>query len=129
MRVVIDTNLLVAAFFNKKSASARILDRDIDILWTEEIRKEMEKILGNIKADKKYRDFLEKALFREENKIENPPKVRAVREDPADNKFLGCALKGKAHLIVSNDRHLLDLKEFKGMPIMRSVEALKKIKN
>jgi uncharacterized protein len=48
--------------------------------------------------------------------------VYAVAADPDDNHILECAMDGKADLIVSNDRHLLDLKEYAGMPIVGSVD-------
>ena len=48
--------------------------------------------------------------------------VYAVAADPDDNHILECAIDGKADLIVSNDRHLLDLKEFAGVPIVGSVD-------
>jgi predicted nucleic acid-binding protein len=43
-------------------------------------------------------------------------KVQAVTADPDDNSILECPVDGKADLIVSNDHHLLDLKEFAGIP-------------
>lgn len=46
-RVIIDTNLLIAAYFNKRSASFKILEKaregEIKILWTESIKKEGER--------------------------------------------------------------------------------------
>lgn len=47
--------------------------------------------------------------------------VYAVAADPDDNHILECAIDGKADLI-SNDRHLLDLKEYAGMAIVASVD-------
>ena len=38
--------------------------------------------------------------------------------DPTDNKFLGCALEGRADYIVSRDPHLLNLKHFHGIQIV-----------
>ena len=41
-----------------------------------------------------------------------------VPEDPADERVLACALDAGADLIVSGDRHLLDLGSFQGIPIL-----------
>lgn len=48
------------------------------------------------------------------------PKVKLlVIEDEADNRILGCAIAGKAHIIISSDNHLLKLKEYKNIPIQK----------
>ena len=41
-----------------------------------------------------------------------------IKEDPEDDKFLECAVAGKADFIVSGDKHLLKLKEFHGIKII-----------
>jgi putative PIN family toxin of toxin-antitoxin system len=38
--------------------------------------------------------------------------------DPTDNKFLEAAVAGKVDFIVSGDSHLLELKSFRGLPII-----------
>ena len=49
--------------------------------------------------------------------VEPRRRVRVVRADEADNRILECALAARADRIVSGDRHLLDLEEFRGIPI------------
>jgi len=133
-KIVVDTNLLVAAFFNKKSSSFKILEMaekgKIKLLWTKPIRNEARLILGNIKRAVKSKTGNQKILkniFQNENKVENPPQIDVIKEDPEDNKFLGCALKGKAKMIVSNDQHLLKVRKLKGIPILTPSEAVKNI--
>lgn len=41
-----------------------------------------------------------------------------VSADPDDDKFLRCALEAGAVYVVSGDRHLLDLREYEGIPIV-----------
>ena len=41
-----------------------------------------------------------------------------VKEDPSDNKFLYLAAAAKAKYLVSGDKHLLALGEFKGIKIV-----------
>ena len=48
--------------------------------------------------------------------------VDVLKEDPADNRILECAVDGKADIIVSNNHHLLDLKTHAGIPIVASVD-------
>jgi predicted nucleic acid-binding protein len=44
--------------------------------------------------------------------------VSVVRDDPSDNRVLECAEAGDADVIVSGDRHILELGSFKGIPIV-----------
>jgi len=48
--------------------------------------------------------------------------VHAVSEDESDNRILECAAAGEAHLVVFGDRHLLRLKSFEGIGIVRPVD-------
>ena len=49
-----------------------------------------------------------------------------IKNDPADNQILACAVSGKADLIISGDRrHLLPLKEYEGIPIIAPVDFLR----
>jgi len=50
--------------------------------------------------------------------------VLVIVADPTDNKFLEAAVAGKVDVIVSGDRHLLDLKEFRSIPIVTGREFL-----
>jgi putative PIN family toxin of toxin-antitoxin system len=43
--------------------------------------------------------------------------VKAVR-DPDDNKILECALEAKAEVVLSFDKDLLDMKEYKGIKMI-----------
>jgi putative PIN family toxin of toxin-antitoxin system len=55
-------------------------------------------------------------------KIKN--ELQVVADDPDDDKIIECALAGEAAHIVSGDRHLLDIKEYKGIVIIRANEFL-----
>ena len=50
-----------------------------------------------------------------------------IIEDPFDNLFLALASENKAHLIISGDNHLLDLKEYDHIHIVTPAEACKVI--
>ena len=133
MKIIMDTNLLVAAFFNKRSASAGLInlakEGKVDILWSDDIRREAEFILGNIKksvGNKRFKLSLDK-VFKEKNKVEDTPDLRIVKDDSEDDKFLECAKKGRPDIIVSNDSHLLKVGEFENIPILTSKKALNKI--
>ena len=47
-----------------------------------------------------------------------------IINDPSDDAVLACAIGAKADLIVSGDRHLLDLKELQGIRMVTAAEAV-----
>lgn len=55
-------------------------------------------------------------------RVEISGTVKVIVADPDDDKFIECAIVGKAEAIVSGDRHLLELDEYKGIPIMTAAE-------
>jgi putative PIN family toxin of toxin-antitoxin system len=50
--------------------------------------------------------------------------LHVVADDRDDDKIIECAIAGKAAYIVSGDRHLLDMKEYEGIAILRANEFL-----
>lgn len=61
-------------------------------------------------------------VFRLATTVVEPDQRLAVVQDETDNRFLGCALEcaveGEAGLIVSGDRHLLNVGEFQGIRLL-----------
>ena len=55
-------------------------------------------------------------------------KVNVVKDDSDDNKFIEAALEGKADYIVTQDRHLLNIKEFEGIKMVTPKEFLRILK-
>jgi putative PIN family toxin of toxin-antitoxin system len=53
--------------------------------------------------------------------------VDAINEDPADNEVLACALSAGADIIITGDKHLLALGEYKGTKISTSAGFLESI--
>ena len=53
--------------------------------------------------------------------------VAPITEDPSDNMFINCALASRSDWIVSGDQHLLKLKQFETIRIVKPIEFLKMI--
>ncbi|MBI4130649.1 putative toxin-antitoxin system toxin component, PIN family [Candidatus Roizmanbacteria bacterium] len=53
--------------------------------------------------------------------------LTVIRQDPTDNKILECARDAKVDYIITGDKHLLQLKRFGGIEIVRPGEFLKKM--
>ncbi|MDA0241807.1 MAG: putative toxin-antitoxin system toxin component, PIN family [Chloroflexi bacterium] len=58
--------------------------------------------------------------------ISRPP-LPIVKADPDDDLFLVCAIQAKADYLVTNDRHLLTLKRYQTVSIIRLEDFLPKL--
>ncbi len=122
MRLVLDTNVLIAAAL--KSGLARdILEfapaHEIIILTSEEILSELRrKLLSKFDKSETNVDFFISKVRNISEVIETKEKVTAIKRDQDDNKILECAVAGKAHLIISADQDLINLKKFRGIGII-----------
>jgi uncharacterized protein len=56
--------------------------------------------------------------------VEPKERIDTIRAHPPDNKFLECAQECGASFIITGDDHLLNLKEYKGIVILRAPELL-----
>lgn len=128
--IVVDTNVFIAARFNPRSSSAKIIDLCIEgkcvplISWR--LWRETEAILKRVNAEaefgEKFSRFLKKAQT-----VDVRYELPLVMEDPDDNKFLNCALFGKADYLVTSDEHLLKLDEYLGVKIRQPSHFLNSI--
>ena len=57
--------------------------------------------------------------------VEPKRKIQIIEEDPSDNMFLECAVSAKVDYIVSGDKHLLSLKEFNDIKIIKVADFLR----
>ncbi|MBU0649356.1 putative toxin-antitoxin system toxin component, PIN family [Patescibacteria group bacterium] len=132
-KVAVDTNLFIATYYNPNSASAQIINMiargELIFVWTEAIKKEIDRILSNIKAKQKYFNKVNAKILRPGHLVLPQVQIEEVCEDSADNKFLEAALAGEVDYIISSDKHLLDLKSFKNIPILTPNDFWKIIKS
>jgi len=58
--------------------------------------------------------------------VDSKLRVNVIKEDPPDDKLLGCAVEVKADYLISGDNeHLLPLRNFQGIKIISPSEFLK----
>ena len=129
-KVVIDTNVFVSSFFGGNPR--RIID-----LWKDEgfllclskdILDEYMDVLQRVglKDEGEMAELL--SLFAEGFNIlftTGTPRIKAVQEDPEDDKFIECAVALKAEVIVTGDKALKTLREYMGIKILSPQEFLK----
>jgi len=126
VRVVLDTNIFVSGIF-WGGVPNQILEswvsEKFELLLSEEILKEYERVLYKISKGKKDQLVNQWLLFIAENSlIVNVKKRFKLSIDPDDDKFIECAVAGNAKYIVSGDSHLLDLKNVMNIEILLASE-------
>jgi len=132
-RVVLDTNVTIAAFF--WSGYPRIVydlikEQKITMFLSEEMEKELIRVLGYSKfglSPKEIQPFIKNLRCYAEF-VEKKSKISAIVADPTDNIFLECAVDGEANYIISGDKHLLDLGIYNGIQIIKARDFLIKEK-
>ena len=112
-RLVLDTNVFVAAGFNPRSSSARILERVREgswtMAWNRDTRRETEAVLAQIPPLSGR--SAEAAFFPEaEVTAQTHPERFSLIEDPDDRKFAALAAVADA-ILVTNDDHLLSQRD------------------
>jgi len=139
IRVILDTTILISAFLWSKRVSKSILPliegKKILICFSLETIDELLGVLSRKEFFSKFSkiDITPKKLVNELINRENVlvikkplliPSKPIIKEDPSDDKFLYLAIEAEAKYIISGDKHLLKLKEFKGIKIVSVDEFL-----
>jgi len=129
-KAVLDTNILVSATFwngNPYKITQKAIENKIQCYISKEILDEYSNTLRrDFKLNEEQIEHrLEKILL---FVILVNPKTRIdAVTDKDDNKILEVAIEAKAKYIISGDHHLLELKEFKGIKIVKAKEFLEEI--
>lgn len=128
-RIVLDTNVLVSAL-GWRGAPHEIVRRchagEHRLLISPEILSELERVLRypKLKLTADRIDAYLEQLTELVELIHPAIEISAITADPSDNRILECALAGRANIIVSGDSHLLDLRTFEAISILRPQEFL-----
>jgi len=131
MKIVLDTNVFISGIFWERNFCAQIIELwkkgKIILISSIQIIEELIKTLSNFKIPLSSEEILEwrEIIIENSTVVESSENLEIVKEDPTDNKFLEAAIAGNADHIISQDRHLLNLKEFRGVKIVKPEEFLK----
>jgi len=123
-RAVFDTNILISGYLWKgppRQAIEKVRDKEWTLLVSKDTVAELIRVLAYRKfglSPEEIQPIIED-LLRISETVEVTTKVAAIRADLTDNMFLALAVDGRAEVIVSGDHHLLDLRQFTGIPIVR----------
>ena len=131
-RVVIDTNIYISAiFWDGPPRQVVDLGRDgkIEIYTSGDIEEEITRVL--LKKFRLNPDDVEEILLDFSTftiPVRSEKQFKIIKDDPDDDKFIDCAVCCNADYIVSGDKHLINLKVFKGIKIVNSLDFLAVLK-
>lgn len=131
-KVVLDTNVTISALFwegHPRKIYDLVRSGSLIMLLSDDMEKEFIRVLGYEKfglSPQEVMPFL-RNLRIHARYVETKSNISVVMDDPTDNIFLECALDGGADFIISGDRHLLAIKVYKGIEIVKAGEFLMKV--
>ena len=130
MRAVLDTNVFISGIFWEGNFCSQIIDKwkrgKFQIVSSPKLIEELVETLRSFKIS------MDEELIEEwknliiENSIMVDPivAIKLVKDDSEDDKFIETAVYGEADFIVSQDKHLLELKEYNKIKILKPEEAV-----
>ena len=143
MKVVLDTNVVISGIFWQGTPNEilKLIEKkqEIDFIQSIETFGELAKVIhrGKFAEIAKRRELkidtiLESLLtvckfYQISRESRDEVKKEIVIDDVDDLIFIELAVEAEADYIISGDPHLLDLKEYKKIKIVKPVESLKAI--
>ena len=135
MRVVFDTNVLISALITTgkpKELFQHAVKGHVQLVISKNLLQEF----IQISKDPRIRKYISEddvvAFLKIIDRTAKITKVKSqfnvVTEDPDDDMVVRAAFDGKADYIVSGDKHLLSLREFRGIRIINVDEMMKVLK-
>ena len=124
MRIVLDTNVFISSvFFSGPPYTILKAWRDgsIQLLISPDIFQEYQRVAEEL-SDKfpgiDISDVLDLLLVKAEM-VNALPLPRRVCADADDDKFIACAVAGSSRIIVSGDKHLLDISAYQKIEVIK----------
>jgi putative PIN family toxin of toxin-antitoxin system len=131
LKVVIDTNVFISAFYLPESRPAKVVllarRKTILNLISPQILKEVERIIKKkLLWDNSKTQSAVRRLKNFSEEVHPQERLAIIADDP-DNRILECAVAGQADFIISGEHHLLDLENYQGIKIVNPARFLEAI--
>ena len=132
IRAVFDTNVFLRALVNPHSRCGRLLDEfvaDYELVFSPDIVREVLEVLHRPRLRARFPQITQLdvariiALF-ERAVVVEPRDVPPISRAPDDDKFLTCAKVAGAGYLVTEDKDLLVLEDYKGTRICQPAEFI-----
>jgi len=130
MRVVIDTNIFVSSFFGGKPRKIIDLWKEgkITLCLSKDILNEYIEVLHRIGLQDEVQLEELLSLFAKSFNIlftTKTPRIKVVKDDPDDDKFIECAVALKAEVIITGDKAIEVIGEYINIKILTPQQFLK----
>lgn len=122
VKVVIDTNVFISSFFG--GFPKKVIDfwkeGEITLCLSQEIIEEYVAVLIRLGIDEFEIKKLTRLFAEGYHSVfsSSVPKLNIVKDDPDDNKFVECAVALDCKVIISGDKHLLNIKKYVDIEIL-----------
>ena len=131
-RVVIDTNVLVSALICDGKPRRLVLKllHEHTVILSRPMLTELADVISRDKftiSSSQVDRFLS-SLIRMSKIVSDHNRFKVILQDPADDVVLNAAYTGRADFIVTGDRHLLTLEQFKKTKILNVNEMLETLR-
>ena len=129
MKIVLDTNVFISGIFFSGPPSTILRawrNLKIQIFLSKEILIEYQRVAEELSSKFPAVD-IDKIieLFTIYGELINTENISvSVCEDPDDNKFIECAIASNCKLIVSGDKHLLNVSGYQGISVLKPREFI-----
>ncbi len=130
MRVVLDTNAVVSAllFSGISSELVSLWQKDlITLLLSRAILDEYLRVFSYPKfelTEEEIKELIQEEILPYAEVVKPKRRLRVVQRDPSDDKFIECAVAGKARVIISGDKDLLSLGRYRQIRILSPAQFL-----
>lgn len=134
MIVVLDTNVIISSVLSLEGPPAKLIERwegdEFEVAISPLLLGELERALTYEQVRRYFKkpqenvDAFVKRLQAVAVVVDPQVTVEMIEDDPDDDRALECAVTAAASYIVTGDSHLLDLKEYEGIVILRPAEFL-----
>ena len=128
MRVVFDTNIFISALAIPGSSAEKAMLKvieggDILIISTDIIHEVLSVLSSKFSRDKEGLSHVAVILSELGELVKPTQKLKIFKQGP-DNRILECAIHGKAHVLVTGDKEMLQLREYKSVRIISLKEYI-----
>ena len=131
MKVVLDTNVFVSGIFFA-GVPGQVLeawrDGKVLLVLSAEIFEEYFEVTHRL--EKRYspieKEPILELLLAGAEIVTVPLSDKQISADPDDDKFIACAIASKAKVIISGDKHLLNMDGFQDLKIVTPSKFIKK---
>ncbi len=128
MRVVFDTNIFISAFVIPgnlaEKAIFRIIEEKDSLLISKDIIDEVLSVFSSkFGREREGLSHVAVTLSELAELVKPARRIKLLKDEP-DNRIPDCAVYGEADLLVTGDKKILQLREYKGVRIISLKEYL-----